>query len=318
MRAAGTPVLRAAVPGAGSRGGLGPFPSVGEVVRELEQLLARAGIETARLEAELLVGDVLGFDRGRVYVLWSSPCPPEAAAAARELAVRRSSRLPLQYLRGVQEFFSRPFLVTPSVLIPRPETEVLVSRALELAGPPHEPRRVLDACTGSGCIAVTWVKERPSDEVWATDLSPAALLVARENARRHSVRPHLVACDLLAAFRPSFRFDLVVSNPPYLPESMRTSLAPEVALHEPLAALFSGPDGLDVIRRLVEQSVRLLHPGGVLCLEMGPEQAGAIRGLAESAGFEQIVVHDDLADRPRVLTARRLAVRPQGIASKET
>jgi len=207
---------------------------------------------------------------------------------------QRIKGAPTQYITGRQEFYGREFRVTPDVLIPRPETEHLVETALGRGG-----NSVLDIGTGSGAIAVTLALEATA-RVTASDVSPAALRVARQNADALGARVDFVACDLGAALADG-SFDLVVSNPPYIAGRDRTSLQAEVRDHEPALALFGGEDGLAVYQRLVPEARRLLRPGGWLMMELG--DAGAVREMCGSWTGVEIV--NDLAGIPRVLLARK-------------
>ncbi len=279
-------------------------PTVGRMVQAVEASLAAAEIPTPRLEASLIVGDLLGHDRTGVYVRWDEPVPEHALERIRDWAGRRAGREPLQYLRGVQEFYGRAFRVTPDVLIPRTETECLVQSVLELLGRRHgRPQTVLDVGTGSGCIAVTLERSVPQARVWASDVSRPALAIARSNAATHASQVQFVLSDLLDAFRPCPSFELIVSNPPYLAESERAGLQREVAEHEPHLALFGGEDGLAIIRRLIAQSAPRLQPGGHLCLEIGYRQGAAVRELAAEAGLVAEPIVCDLARLDRVLIA---------------
>jgi len=211
----------------------------------------------------------------------------------------RASGCPLPYLTGEIEFYGLDIEVTPEVLIPRPETEILVDLALE-----RRPKAVVDVGTGSGCIAVALAAHLPEAAVYGIDISPAALAVARRNAERHGVgeRVRLIAGDLLDR-RPG-PVDLIVSNPPYVSADEWASLPPSVRDHEPRLALDGGPDGLEVVRRLISQSQGLLKPGGALLIEIGAAQGDAARKAAETFFPENgtsIRIHPDLAGRDRVL-----------------
>lgn len=233
-----------------------------------------------------------------------------------EAVRRRSSGTPLPYLLGYVEFCGLVFSVTPAVLIPRPETELLV----ELARARRDALRhnlVVDVGTGSGCIAVTLAIGEPRARIWATDISTAALAVARQNARRHSVeeRVRWVQTDLLAPFAAPI--DLIVSNPPYVAQAEWRDLPPSVQ-HEPRSALISGPEGLDAIRRLLQQAATRLAPGGSLLMEIGERQASAVTALAQAAFNRcgrwnpRLQIHQDLAGKDRVLevTLTRPANQP--------
>jgi release factor glutamine methyltransferase len=215
------------------------------------------------------------------------------------LVCDRGSGYPLPYLTGRIEFYGLEMEVTPEVLIPRPETEMLVDLALE-----RQPRSVVDVGTGSGCIAVALAKELPGLEVYAIDISPAALAVARRNAERHGVdeRVQFIVGDLLDR-RPS-PVDLIVSNPPYVSADEWAALPAAIRHHEPRLALDGGSDGLELIRRLLSQSEGLVEPGGALLVEIGAEQAEEVREIAETVFPEEgtaLRIHADLAGRDRVL-----------------
>jgi release factor glutamine methyltransferase len=205
---------------------------------------------------------------------------------------------PTQYITRRQEFYGREFTVTPDVLIPRPETEHVIETALAAA--PHA-RRIVDVGCGSGAIAVTLGLEMET-EVCGTDISPAALSVAAANAARLEARVAFVACDLLAAFAPR-SFDLVVSNPPYVPLGEAPGLQREVRDHEPHVALFAGETGLDIYARLVEEAARVLRPGGALIMELGFKTSEAVRAMLGPL-WQDIRIAPDLAGIPRVISAK--------------
>ncbi len=212
---------------------------------------------------------------------------------------------PIQYITGEAEFYGLPFRVTPEVLIPRPETEHLVEKVIELAANYPEPR-IVDIGTGSGIIAVTVAHHLPHALIAATDLSSSALAIARENAKRNGVagRIRFLEGDLLAPVSEG-QFEIVVSNPPYVPEADRGSLAVEVRDYEPALALFAGEDGLEVFRRLIPAAFAALTPGGFLVLEIGYGQEAAIRALLVDAGFEGIEFYSDLQGIARVACGQR-------------
>jgi release factor glutamine methyltransferase len=279
------------------------------------QRLAAAGIETAHLDAEVLLAHVLGLGRAALYAHLETPVAADAAARFDALLARRLRREPIAYLTGEQEFWSLPFAVTPDVLIPRPETEMLVEVGLTLlraplaqrsgagAGIPTRPQ-VLDIGTGSGCVAVAVARELPDVRVTAVDISPAALVAARGNAERHGVaaRVTFIESDLYAALPAGATFDVILANPPYLAPG--DAVSPEVAF-EPQSALLAGADGLDVIRRLIAGAAAHLHPGGWLLMELGAGQAEAVRTLVAAAGLTATRIAPDLAGIPRLLVAQR-------------
>lgn len=280
--------------------------TIRRVVKWSTDDFAARGIESARLDAELLVAHALGLDRVKLYMDLDRPLTPEELAAIRALVMRRRKREPIAYILGRREFYGRSFAVSPAVLIPRPDTETLIERALELlsedaAGP------VLDLCTGSGAIAITLAAERASLEVHATDLSEAALEVAKKNAEALGVgeRVRWHQGDLFAALPGPREHALIACNPPYVPEGDRASMSPDVAQHEPGMALFAGEDGLDVLRRLCAEAPRWLAPGGTILIEVGAGQAPAVLALVAEAGLVEGRAHEDLGGHQRVVEARR-------------
>jgi len=254
------------------------------------------GIESPRLDAELLLGDVLKLNRVGLYLHFDRPLNADELTAYRALVKRRAAREPLAYIRGHCEFWSLSLQVSPAVLIPRPDTEVLVEEALKLL---PQAGRVLDIGTGSGAIAIAIAHERPQADVAAIDISAAALKVAEANALDNGVQVHFAAGDLDRL--EGGPFDLLVSNPPYIAEKERATLMPEVGRFEPHQALFSGADGLAAIRRIVAQAPALLADNGWLLLEVGYDQAVAVRDLLAAAGLTQLFIRDDYAGIPRVV-----------------
>lgn len=269
------------------------------------QFLRRAGIPQPRLEAELLLAHVLEESTLRVITHDERPLTPAQWETYQQVVRQRGSGYPLQYITGRQEFMSLMFKVTPQVLIPRSDTEVLVETVLALKGDfAGRPCRILDVGTGSGAIAVSLAFYWPEAQVTAVDLSPGALAVARENARRHGVQVEWVQGDGLTPFLAAGRqFDLIVSNPPYIPSPQLSSLQREVQ-HEPALALDGGPDGLRFYRRLAGEAPGCLAPGGYLALEIGWDQGEAVKVLLLAAGFQAVTVHPDYAGRDRVVTGR--------------
>jgi release factor glutamine methyltransferase len=268
--------------------------------------LVAAGIDTAALDAELLLRHVLEWDRASVIARAREPLDFGAAAALLRLVEARASRRPLQHLTGTQAFWRHDFLVTPDVLIPRPETEVLVEAALSAIKGIHAPV-VVDVGTGSGCIALSLAAERTDAEVHAVDVSPAALRVARENARRaaltHAVRFH--EADLLAPWEGAGPvFDLVASNPPYVASEEMETLAPEVRDFEPRLALVPPGSPLSMYERLAPAARALLRKGGALVLEVGAGQATDVSAVVSAAGFSSVRAVRDLQGIPRTIVAR--------------
>lgn len=261
--------------------------------------------DRARRDAESLLLFVLHRERAGLLARWNECLCAEEGARYAALVERRLAGEPIQYIFGETEFYGLPFRVTPAVLIPRPETEHLVEKALELAALFSMPR-IVDIGTGSGAIAVTLAQKLPDALLTATDISASALAVATENAKRNGVSMRFIEGDLLAPVSEE-RFEIIVSNPPYVPFADRASLAVEVRDYEPGLALFGGydPDGLDSYRSLIPQAFACLVPGGFLVLEIGYNQAPAIADLLARTGFHRVEFAPDLQGIPRVATAQR-------------
>jgi len=276
----------------------------------------RVGIDEARLNAELLLGKVTGLERIMLYARFDQEPTASQLDELRELVRRRASRHPLQYLLGRCEFYGRDFEVTPAVLVPRQETELVVDKCLEKIGGDGSGTLAADVGTGSGIIAVTLACERPGLRVAATDSSPDALALARCNAARHGVADRVeFACgDLCEALPAGMRegLALIASNPPYVPSAQIAGLQPEVREHEPRAALDGGPDGLDVVRRLLPEAAEALGEGGWLVVELGEDQAPVVRRLIEDRGLglaaESVETVRDGCGCERVLAVRRAAL----------
>lgn len=304
-----------------------------ELLRWTTDYFSRSGIDSARLDAEVLLAHALETERLRLYIDYEKPVLPEERDRYRALVQRRArERVPVSQLLGEREFWSLPFKVTSDVLTPRPETETLVefglSKATSWDPRGHVPAertarsaeagrdgeggisdaqntiRILDIGTGSGAIALSLASELPHAEITATDLSERALQIAILNADQLHTRERIrfLAGDL---FEPvaSERFDLIVSNPPYVARKDAASCPPELS-HEPEMALFAGHDGLDVIRRLIVCAGEHLSPGGWLGIELSPEQADTVEQELSQAGFVDVERRFDLASRPRVVGAR--------------
>lgn len=271
--------------------------------------LAGAGLEAPRVDAEWLLAAALGVSRGRLRAAVDQSMGEETAERYEAWVRRRVRREPLQHILGTQAFRDLTVRVGPEVLVPRPETELLVSWALDLLPAPGASPLVLDVGTGSGCIACALASERPDARVVASDISPAAAAVARDNvaALGLSDRVTVSVSDLFSAL-PPMSADLIVSNPPYIPASAIDTLTPEITDHEPRAALDGGPDGLRVIRRLMSEAPRWLKPGAPLVLEtFGDEQAGEVMKLMCGAGFTDVMTRRDLAGVTRFVSGRRAA-----------
>lgn len=259
-----------------------PGRTVGEALRWGREVLRKAGCESPALDAELLLSEGLGWTRARVLAHPEAALDPAREAAYRRLVARRARREPLAYILGRRAFWGMDLKVQPGVLIPRPETELLVERAVAWAlerGGRTWSGTVVDVGTGSGAVAVALARELPWARLWATDASPEALWVAQENARQQGVahRIRFVQGDWLAPVEGPV--DCIVSNPPYIPSGELDRLAPEIARYEPRAALDGGPDGLAAYRGLLPQAARALSPTGALFLEVGYHQADAVSDL---------------------------------------
>ncbi len=270
--------------------------------------LTRAGLprDEAALDARLLAQFLLGWHDVRFVTAGGEPAPSGFAARYEPLVSRREQREPLAYITGHREFWGLDFEVSPAVLIPRPETELIVEAALELLPDRAAPHAMADACTGSGCLAVALAHEYHAAHIVATDTSSDALRVARRNAVAHDTaeRIELLKTDLLVGTRGTFH--LIVSNPPYVAELDREALQPEVRDHEPAIALFAGDDGMGIIKRLVSEAPPRLASGGLLLFEFGFGQAAAVEGLiGRASGLTMVGLRRDLQDIPRVAIARR-------------
>lgn len=261
--------------------------------------LTVAGVEAPRRDAALLIGHALGRDRGWVLTHGDHQPDVEGCAAANRLIDRRAMREPVSRILGRREFWSLDFTLDAATLDPRPDSETLVAAALELIPDVTRAWRILDLGTGTGCLLLALLSERPNAWGVGLDLAPAALRVARDNARRLGLadRLALVAADWGKPLNG--QFDLVLSNPPYIAEAELAGLAPEVTRWDPRTALVAGADGLDAYRSILPALPRLLRPDGAAVLEIGRDQAEAVRGLAASQGMENPRIRADLAGRPR-------------------
>jgi release factor glutamine methyltransferase len=284
---------------------------VGDAVAAGRLRLRAAGIpdDEADLDARLLAEHVLGWTTERFLAEATASASPSFVQRYNDVVARRERREPVSYVVGHQEFWGLDFEVSPAVLIPRPETELVVETALQLLGAAATAGsdiRVADVCTGSGCVAVAIACERQQATIVAIDISEAALAVAQRNARRHGVaeRIRLVRADLLDGVEE--RFDLIAANPPYVAESDRAGLQPEVRDYEPALALFAGTDGLDAIKRLLDTVPDHLRPGGWFLFEFGFGQSDEIvRLISRAAALTMIELRHDLQEIPRVAVVRK-------------
>jgi release factor glutamine methyltransferase len=267
---------------------------------------AQKGVDAPRLTAELLLAHALGCDRVRLYLDFDKPLGEPELARFRELVRRRADGEPTAYLTGAREFYGRRFQVDARVLVPRPETEQLAEAALQAL---PEGGAALDLGTGSGALAVTLALGRPGARITAVELSGDALAVARANAAALGAAVDFLEGDLFAPLPAGARFDVIASNPPYVPAGELAGLQREVR-REPRLALDGGPDGLAVLRRIVEAAPGWLTPGGVLLLEMHETHLESLPALCRAAGFAAAEARRDLAGLPRLTVARMAAATP--------
>lgn len=280
--------------------------SISHALREAAAVLENAGVPEARRDASSLLEFILAKDRTFLVAHAEDPVSAESLSRFQESVERRAAGEPLQYITGVQDFFGREFRVTRDVLIPRPETELLVEAAIEVSR--DASTFVCDVGTGSGCIAVTLLCEIAKARAVAVDKSPAALEIAKLNARNLSVadRTEFFVSDCFDALNPrDYQFDLVVSNPPYVPADMLPGLQREVKDHEPLVALSPGDDGLSIIRRLINETPDFLKPLGHLMMEIGFDQAEAVTELVKATSWQLLEIRPDLQGIPRIVVLRR-------------
>ena len=276
-----------------------PVWAVLEVLRWTTAHFEKHGVASARLDAELLAAHAFGMSRIELYAHFDRPLAAAELASYRDLVSRRLAGEPVAYLLGHKEFWSLDLLVDSRVLIPRPDSETLVEEALDrFAGPGG---RIADVGTGSGALALALAKERPEAQVFATDISPETLAVARANAERLGLAVTFWQGDLDQALVPAGRFELIVANLPYIPSAEIDGLSADVR-SEPRQALDGGADGLALLRRLIEAAPELLQPEGCLALEVGAGQAGAVEEFLRGAGFGGVRSRRDLAGIERVVS----------------
>ncbi|MBN1852812.1 MAG: peptide chain release factor N(5)-glutamine methyltransferase [Pirellulales bacterium] len=292
-----------------------PEWTIGRLLQWTADYFQKQGIDSPRLDAEVLLAKARGCERIDLYTAFHEPAGAPLREAFRDLVRRRVSGTPVAYLVGHREFYSMSFAVSPTVLIPRPETESLVVAALDRAKTiragscePH-PLEIADVGTGSGAIAIALARHAQPCRVTAIDICPAALQVARNNAERLGVTEwtEWVESDLFSSVPGGRRYHLIVSNPPYVTEAEFETLPKDIRDHEPKMALVSGPRGTEVIERLVATSTDWIRPGGWLLCEIGPAIATAARECFQSVpGWEFVASHRDLAGHERVIEARRI------------
>jgi release factor glutamine methyltransferase len=275
----------------------------------LRRALAEAGLDSPGLDARLLLLAALGIEAADLAIRPERRLSAADAARLTDYAARRLAREPVARILGAREFWGLPFALSPDTLVPRPDSETVVETALSVTDGRADPR-ILDLGTGSGCLLVALLHERPRAFGIGTDRSPGALATARRNAQDNGVgdRARFLAADWASPLRGGF--DLVVSNPPYIATAVIAGLDPDVREHDPRLALDGGPDGLDAYRIIVGDAGRLLGPGGHLVLEIGYDQAGAVQALGIAAGLEFRRLAHDLSDNPRCLAFRRPETGP--------
>lgn len=301
--------------------------TVREVLQHGAQFLEGKGVESPRLQVELLLEHLLGVPRLQLHLNVDRVLTEVELATLHELVQRRGGREPLQHILGTANFAGLELTVTPDVLIPRPETELLAEQAVAFLGAvreagtgrqsaraatpesaaPDSAITLLDLGTGSGCLPIYITQRLPGCGAWTVDVSEKALAVARRNAQAHGVsdRIHFLHGDLFAALPPGLHFDLIVSNPPYIPGAEIGTLEPEVRDHDPRLALDGGTDGLEFYRRIATGAADWLQPGGKLMLELGHDQAGSVRKLCEVQMWIVEAILPDYSRVPRILIARR-------------
>lgn len=269
-------------------------------------MLSEKGIETAYLDAEVLLRYALGCSREELFIRYNDAIDEEKVKFYLEIIERRKKREPVAYIIGKKEFFSREFCVSHKVMIPRPETETVVEKAMEIIAS-NNLKRIIDIGTGSGIIAITISLNFPELEIYATDISEDALEVARRNAILHGVdsRIKFIRSDLFRQIDPEMKFDLVVSNPPYIPTSEISFLPEEIRNYEPKIAFDGGHDGLEIIRRIARDAHSYLEDGGFLILEIGDGQASSVLEILKGCNYIDSMIFKDLSGKQRCLVIRK-------------
>lgn len=276
-----------------------------KILKWTEDFFQQKNIASARLDAEVLLAKVLGYERIQLYVRYEQPLTKEELSKYREMIVKRAQGWPVAYILGTKQFMHFELKVTPAVLIPRPETELLVEGVLQLPLAENETITVLDLCTGSGAIGLALAMYRPNWQITSSDISAAALQVAKENATNYQLneRIRFIESDLFQSI-PVAAYQVIVANPPYIALKDKASLSREV-LQEPAQALFAPKEGLALYARLAQEAVRYLAPQGWIALEYGQGQATAIIELFKAAGYSKFEVRADYAGIERMLFIQR-------------
>ncbi len=297
--------------------------TIQKLLNWVTQYLADKDIDSPRLSAELLLSDVLGLKRIELYTQYDRTVAEKELDKLHDLVKRACQNEPIAYLVGKTEFYSMELLVSPACLIPRPETELLVQRAVEFLRIRNDKQLVCDLCTGCGCIATAIARNFPNARIIATDISDSALAVAALNIEKHQLQDKvtLLAGDLFEPLIPQLdtgpvrdgqahKFDLIVSNPPYVSAAEYENLAQNVKDYEPRLALFAGVDGLDIYRRILERVDEFLNGNAALIMEIGYTQGPAIKEMLEKAGiFSDIKIEKDYSNNDRIVTAKRTSFR---------
>ncbi|WP_298868247.1 peptide chain release factor N(5)-glutamine methyltransferase [uncultured Gimesia sp.] len=272
--------------------------------------LTKHGSDSPRLDAEVLLAFARKCERIRLYTNYEDEVSPVERTLMRELVQRRAKSEPVAYLVSNREFFGLDFYVDQNVLVPRPDTETLVMELVDVAQKEASPD-ILDLCTGSGCIAIAAATHCPQASFLATDISTAALRISQKNAETNgqSQRIRFLQSDYFEGISKGSVFDIIVSNPPYIPDAEIESLDADVCQHEPRLALAGGTDGLDYYRRIIQEADSYLKEGGSLLLEFSPEQESSLKQLFEASGkYAEIRVKADLAGRSRVIIGQKLPI----------
>lgn len=281
--------------------------TISQTLLEGTQILAKAGVPDARREATTLLAHVFNRDRTFLIAHGEEMVPTDLLAQFRTFVDRRASGEPSQYVTGSQDFYGRTFLVSPDVLIPRPETELLIEATCQYFNDQSATVSICDVGTGSGCIAITLLHELRGAHAIGTDISEAAIAVAEKNAQAHKVtgRVSFVISDCFDRVPAQLSFDIIVSNPPYVSAAAVPGLQREVRDHEPLVALSPGPDGLSIIRRLIQEAPRFLKDAGLLIMEIGFDQGEATEELIDPKVLDLLTIMPDLAGIPRIVILKK-------------
>jgi release factor glutamine methyltransferase len=285
--------------------------TIQKLLNWVTQYLTEKHIDSPRLNAELLLSHVLQLKRIELYTQYNQPVTGQDLEKLRELVKRAGGHEPIAYLVGKTEFYSMEIIVTPDCMIPRPETELLVQRAIEFLRTRSGTQFVCDLCTGSGCIAVAIAKNYPNARIIATDICDAALAVAAKNIEMHQLQDKikLLSGDLFEPIIPQLdtgKCDLIVCNPPYVSSSEYEKLDKNVKDYEPRLALFAGDDGMDIYKRIIEKVDQFLKPNGALIMEIGYSQGQAIKEMLEPNGiFADIKIEKDFHNNDRIVSAKK-------------